>query len=149
LGYIQFPIKQSFSLTFKFNLMFNQTEFAASLAANLKAAAASKSTEMTVMISGVSDWKPTATGLAVKMVRTTEHGAFWPLAANIKNLPASFSKPIAAKATLTEAKTPNADGTKRYNMTQLEFEGLKADTLNAIRAMPAGTALFASANGFN
>lgn len=131
--------------------MFDQTKFEAFTAANAKASESAKSTERTVRITGISDWKPTKTGLAVKMVRTVDHGAFWPLAANIKNLPTHFEigKPIEAKATLTLASTPNADGTERYNMTGLEFKGLSDASINTIRAMQPGTALFASAIGFN
>lgn len=131
--------------------MFDQTKFAASIAANATKSQSAKTTEITVQITGVSDWKPTKTGLAVKMVRTSQHGAFWPLAANIKNLPTSFElgKPIEAKATLTLASTPNADGSDRYNMTGLEFKGLSDASINTIRAMQPGTALFASAVGFN
>lgn len=130
--------------------MFNKEAFAAFTTVSNTKSVEAKSMEQEVSVLSVTDWKPTSTGLAVKMVRTTI-GSFWPLASAITNLPSSIAlgKPVVAKAVITEAKTPNADGTPRFNMSRLEFPGLPTNTLLAIQAMPAGTALFANASALN
>lgn len=130
--------------------MFNTEAFAKFTTVSSTKSAEAKSQELEVSVLSVTDWKPTSTGLPVKMVRTTI-GTFWPLASGITNLPSSIAlgKPVTAKAVITEAKTPNADGTLRFNMSRLEFPGLATNTLLAIQAMPAGTALFSNATGLN
>lgn len=112
------------------------------MADNIARSAASVAKTIDVVVSSISNWKPTSTGLAVVMV-VTNVGNFWPLASSIKNCPKSFLTPVPAKAVVM----PRADraGVQRLNMSQLEFEGLATNVALAIEAMPAGTALFASA----
>lgn len=116
-----------------------QVQFDALIAANITASQSTKSREVVVTVFGVTDWKPTRTGLAVKMVRT-DQGTFFPLASSISNLPASFSKPVTAKAVLTPSK--DKAGADRINMSRLEFEGLQTEKLLAIQALPKGTGIF-------
>lgn len=112
------------------------------IADNITRSAAAKAVTIDVVVSSISNWKPTSTGLAVVMV-VTNVGNFWPLASSIKNCPKSFLTPVPAKAVVM----PRADrnGVQRLNLSQLEFEGLSTNVALAIETMPAGTALFASA----
>lgn len=124
----------------------DQTKFQAALAANQTASNKSNSENVAVVILGITDWKPTPKGnLAVKMVRTQDHGTFFPLASSISNCPASFGKPVVANAVLTLRE--DTKGVLRLNMSRLEFAGLATETLLAVKAMAPGTALFASAAG--
>ena len=107
------------------------------LATNKENAAKATGRTMQILVTKVTDWKPTATGLGRKMV-ITDQGNFWVLTSSISNLPTSFPKPIQASAVLA------ANGTY-LNMQRLEFPGLTAEITNAIRELPQGTALFASA----
>lgn len=112
--------------------------FEQALAANVERSSTGKSRTMEVTIINVTNWRPTKTGLAVKMVVTKELGNFFPLASAITNLPTSFGQPIKAKATLSQ----NGQYT---NMNRLEFNGLSTELALSIDRIPAGAALFASA----
>lgn len=127
--------------------MFDQTKFAAALTANVTKSNDTNSVTKVLTIIRVSDWKPTAKGnLPTKIVVTTE-GKFFPLASAITNLPSSFPKPVEATAVLT--MRVDAQGIDRINMSRLEFVGLEDKTYQAIKSLPAGVALFASAAGLN
>lgn len=121
----------------------NQSLIDQLIAKNITASQTTKSQEVVVTVYGVTNWRPTRTGLPVVMVRT-DKGNYFPLANSISNLPAHFPKPVTAKAVFTPAK--DANGVDRINMSRLEFEGLDTEKLNMIKAMPKGTALFALAN---
>lgn len=108
------------------------------IAQNIERSNTGKSRSIEITVINVTNWKPTKTGLAVKMVITKDHGNYFPLASAITNLPASFNKPVMAKATLTQ----NGQFT---NMNRLEFTGLQTAQLLAIREIGVGRALFASA----
>lgn len=123
--------------------MLDQTKFTAVLAANVAKSSDSNSVTKTITVIRVSDWKPTKTGLAVKMVVTTE-GNFFPLANAISNLPVSFPKPVEATAVLT--MRTDAQGIDRINMSRLEFFGLDDKLFQQIKAIPSGAALFATSN---
>lgn len=123
-----------------------QTKLNELLALNKTASTSTNSTNVPVIILGVTPWRPTSKGnLAVMMVRTQDHGTFFPLASSISNLPSSFGKPVPANAVLTLRK--DAAGVDRLNMSRLEFAGLQTEVLLGIKAMQPGTALFASAAG--
>lgn len=107
------------------------------IAANITAASQAKGQTVDVTVISVTDWKPTANGLNRKMV-ITDKGNFWVLTSSISNLPTSFPQPVKAKAVLT------VNG-QYLNMQRLQFFGLAAEVSLAIRELPQGTALFASA----
>lgn len=107
------------------------------IADNLTASTKAKGQSIVITIKGVTDWKPTANGLARKLV-ITDKGNFWMLATGIKNLPSSFPKPVQATAVLVQKD-------QYLNMVRLEFTGLETAQLLAIREIGVGRALFASA----
>lgn len=116
---------------------------------NLDRASNAKTEVIEVMVLSVSDWKPAqgaAGPLPTKMV-VTNIGNFWPLANSIKNLPKSFFRPVAAKATVMprEIAAGARKGETTLQLSRLEFEeSAGKDTLEMVGKMPAGTALFAA-----
>ena len=105
---------------------------------NLAKSSLSKSQEVVVIVKSVTDWKATLKGNLPRKMVITDKGSFWVLASSIKNLPASFGQPVQAKAVISQ-------NGQYLNMNRLEFPGLETSTLLAIRELPSGTALFASA----
>lgn len=121
-----------------------KTPFEALVEANKALSASGISTNATIRVIRVTDWKPTTKGnLPVKMV-ITDQGNYFPLASAITNLPTSFRQPVEAHAVFT---IRNVNGVDRLNMVRLEFAGLESGVNLAIKAMVPGTSLFASAAG--
>jgi len=124
--------------------MLDNTKLTSLLQANQAKSAAANSTTIKVEVRGITGWKPgiTKTGeiLPTSMV-VTDKGNFWPLTSAIRNMPTDFSKPHNATAVVTLRVV---NGVERLNMSSLEFEGLDNEKHQAIKALPAGAALFAN-----
>ena len=87
-------------------------------------------------------------GNELKKVRvvTKEFGSLWCFESNVVNRLSSYGAGVTSKITIVPNKYKDAQGVEQegFNLQRVVVQALDAKAEAAIKAMPAGTALFAS-----